>query len=368
MLGLVALALSVLLPVIGAERTLATAAESPDAPRTDPTPAAPTPSASPPASAEVPPPRRAEPEPTAADVLGLPDVLAASAVASEVPADLDPPLDVAAEALPQVYDDDCFTGFDDAAPAACVYGTTKDPARSVVLFGDSHAAHWFPPLHEIADDAGWRLEPLVKASCPSLDLPVLRDGAVYDSCHAWQDASLERIAELQPDVIVLSNVRDYEPADADGQPLDADRADFHAAALARTIGRLRTLVPGVDVAVVGTTPHAAQDAVECLTANPTDVTACAGARRDLLDTELLAAQRDVALAAGATFVDASAWMCHESTCPPVVGERLVYSVGSHLSPPFTRWLRPVFEEALLRPPALPGVGGPLQSVDSQPWR
>ncbi|MFA9446032.1 SGNH hydrolase domain-containing protein [Egicoccus sp. AB-alg6-2] len=307
------------------------------------------------------PPATAQPpaEPTAAEVMGLADVLAESVAATTLPAAIDPPPATAGDALSQVYTDDCFTGFHVAKPADCVYGAVDAPERTVVLFGDSHAAHWFPPLHDLAVDRDWRLVPYVKASCPSLHMPVVRDGDFYPSCTAWRGYALDRIAQLQPDLVVLSSVRDYEPVDRDGQAIDVPRADFHARGLARMIERLREVAPEVEVAVIGTTPHAVAGGATCLAKAPESIATCASSRDDALAVDLHDAQREVAARSGAVFIDASTWMCHEGTCPAVIGDKLVHNVGSHLAPSFTRWLRPVFEEALLRdlwvPPTLPVV-------------
>ncbi|MFA9446031.1 acyltransferase family protein [Egicoccus sp. AB-alg6-2] len=290
-----------------------------------------------------------------ADPDRLDAVLAASVGAALLPASLNPPLEQAREVQPAVYGDDCFLGFDDErTPDACAYGPDDDqPLRSVVLFGDSHAAHWFPPLHELTVGRGWGLVPLVKASCPSMDVPVFRNGSRYDACDAWRENSVQRIEELAPDLIVLANARAYDAVDDDGNELDGGREPFQGAGLARMIQRLQALLPETDIAVIGTTPHPPSDTPVCLSERLEDIASCAGQRDQMLAVDLLATQQQVAESAGAIFVDPSAWMCHNGTCPVVIADFLVYNDGSHLAPPFTLWLRPLLEDALLRESALP---------------
>ena len=46
----------------------------------------------------------------------------------------------------------------------CVFGATDGPLR-VALVGDSHAAHWFPALHAVTEERGWRLTAYTKSAC-----------------------------------------------------------------------------------------------------------------------------------------------------------------------------------------------------------
>jgi len=55
------------------------------------------------------------------------------------------------------------------APNPCVYGDLNAP-RTMALFGDSHAAMWFPALERIAAERDWRIYPLVKFSCPPVSV------------------------------------------------------------------------------------------------------------------------------------------------------------------------------------------------------
>ena len=69
--------------------------------------------------------------------------------------------------LPRVYRDGCHQPFRKDDSPECVYGD-KHGARTMVLFGDSHAAQWFPALERIAQEKKWRLISLTKSACPSV--------------------------------------------------------------------------------------------------------------------------------------------------------------------------------------------------------
>ncbi|HEX2782497.1 MAG TPA: acyltransferase family protein, partial [Ilumatobacteraceae bacterium] len=99
---------------------------------------------------------------TVADIVAANDVaLAQSVLIHDVPANLRPTLSAAAADKPSIYRDGCMLSDGQSTPEPCVYG---DPAwaTDVVLFGDSHAAQWFPALQQIAEAHHWRLEVLTK--------------------------------------------------------------------------------------------------------------------------------------------------------------------------------------------------------------
>ena len=285
----------------------------------------------------------------------LPERLADAVAADLLPSSLDPPLDEARDVQPRLYDDGCFVDIDDVrTPDHCVYGPDDDePLRTIALFGDSHAAHWFPPLHDLAVGREWRLAAFTKAGCPAMDLPVFRHGTPYRECDRWREDSIARIAELEPDMIVLSSARSYDPVGTLGNEIGGGREPFQEAGLRRTVKRLQQAVPDADLAVMGTTPQPAWDAPVCLSANLADIGNCSARVEQGLAVDLLAAQRRVAEQTGAIFVNPADWLCHEGVCPAVIATYLVYNDGSHLAPPLTRWLRPLVEEALLRESSLP---------------
>ena len=64
--------------------------------------------------------------------------------------------------IPGVYRKGCNPDRADPHPATCFFGEISRPRSTVVLFGDSHAAQWFPALQEIAEVQHWRLATIIK--------------------------------------------------------------------------------------------------------------------------------------------------------------------------------------------------------------
>jgi peptidoglycan/LPS O-acetylase OafA/YrhL len=94
-----------------------------------------------------------------------------------------------------------------AVQAVLCEGGLPTSVRTVVLFGDSHAAHWFPALERLAKESGWRLLSITKSGCPAVGVTVVnatlrRD---YVECDRWREDALRRIRDLKPDLVVISN-------------------------------------------------------------------------------------------------------------------------------------------------------------------
>ena len=117
-----------------------------------------------------------------------------------------------------VYRKGCHADYLVEQPSNCVFGNPSS-TKTLVLFGDSHAAQWFPPLERLALQAGWRLVPLTNAAFPAPGYEPLDPnlGRPYVECTHWRERTIERIRALRPDLIVISTSR-RNSAFTDGGP------------------------------------------------------------------------------------------------------------------------------------------------------
>lgn len=110
------------------------------------------------------------------------------------------------------YSDGCHVDFlTTQIPETCVYGALDSP-KSIVLFGDSHAANWFPALESMATEKGYRLYSLTKSGCPSfLDLELFNSmlGRSYTECSQWRSNALEFIETRAPNLVIIANSNIY---------------------------------------------------------------------------------------------------------------------------------------------------------------
>ncbi len=121
--------------------------------------------------------------------------------------------------------------------------------------------------------------------------------------------------------------------------------DAYVAAWKRSIRAVSA--PGTDVYFVSDTPWQDEATPECLSAHMDDPAACGRVRKSALAEP--ARRRLVAAAArseGATVIDPAPWFCTETTCPPIVGDLLVYRDQHHITTAYSRLLAPQFGAAL----------------------
>ncbi len=235
---------------------------------------------------------------------------------------------------PVIYEDGCNVGVTDTVVSGpCVYGDPNG-SRTVVLFGDSRAAMWFPAVQRLADTNGWRLVSLTKNACPFVDATVWdRDWLrPYTSCDTWRANALLRIADEGPDIVFVASGSNYSLL-RDGKPMSIDESDADwNAALDRSLGRLADL--GRTVVVIGVTPISRFEPPVCLAVHRDDPEACATPRSEALDPERLVAEQAAAAGHGATFIDPTDWTCPSDPCPAVIGSLPVYRDQRHLGASF----------------------------------
>jgi hypothetical protein len=112
--------------------------------------------------------------------------------------------------LPIIYDDGCHANYGETNTTKCLYGD-KSSNKEIVLFGDSHAAQWFPAIEKIANSQGYKLFSFTKASCAAIDLPRLNKGAFKASeCKEWQENQIAKIKKINPDILILTNSEHYQ--------------------------------------------------------------------------------------------------------------------------------------------------------------
>jgi hypothetical protein len=271
---------------------------------------------------------------------------------STVPRGLRPDLLRSRDALPAIYDDGCHLDLlETATDDACVYGD-RTADRTVVLYGDSHAANWFPALERIATEHGWRLEARTKSACVVFGATPFNDelGRPYDECATWRGTSEAHLRETAPDVVVVANRAAWRPGDP--------RLEAWQRALTEDVPRLRQTTDAL--LILGQSPSLPVDIPLCLSGNLEDVDRCATPRGTAVDPESEAEMRSRVVAAEARYVSTVNLLC-AAQCPPIVGDLLVYRDVQHLTPAFARAISEAFGARL---PELTGEVSRAPSPDA----
>ncbi len=117
----------------------------------------------------------------------------------------------ASEDRPRIYGQDCIVArHRNPRLLECTFGDTTS-AVTVVLFGDSHAAQWFPAMERLALERRWKLVTLLKVQCPGQRVLVFsaRLSTYVPQCSVWRESALRRIAELRPAAVVHASWHGY---------------------------------------------------------------------------------------------------------------------------------------------------------------
>jgi peptidoglycan/LPS O-acetylase OafA/YrhL len=225
-------------------------------------------------------------------------------------------------------------------PPKCIYGVT-DATYTVALVGDSHAGHWFPALERLAKHEGWRIVTFVKVACPFIDMRVtnLSLKREYRECAAFNEATLERLAALKPDLTLVSMSRIAI------RPLDPK--DDTVAAKGAAVGRMLARIPGEALLIVDT-PYAGVDVPGCLSAHQDDVDDCAIPRQTAWYDHLGAVEKVAATASGVRRIDLTARVCIADPCPVVIDNMIVFRDPGHLTATFSRSLAPALGAAIAK--------------------
>ncbi|WP_432149060.1 acyltransferase family protein [Streptomyces sp. bgisy029] len=260
----------------------------------------------------------------------------------KLPSNLEPSLRETADERSAVYTDNCaltMTGTKQTQP--CLYGD-KDADRSVVLFGDSHVAQWFPALDAIARKHNWRLYSFTKNACKVSQVTIEWQNGPYSTCDDWRAETIKKIQKLEPELVITSSSNSaelYGEGDL-GKEWGKGQAETY-----RMLQRGRT-----QVLTVLDNPWPKNNAVDCVAVNPEDLASCARPRSEAdPKPEVTKAIRAAAAAEDVALIDPYKWVCAPSgTCPVVVGNTLVYRDYGHLADGYIEALTPVVEDELLR--------------------
>ena len=269
----------------------------------------------------------------AAIVANAQGVLAEALTVNQVPANLTPALGNVADDKARIYADDCVNiGVDAKVNINCRYGDTES-STTYVLFGDSHAAQWFPAMEAIAKDRGAELIVLTKGGCPTADVP-LETNTLGRTCPAWKTEAFQVIAQAKPAMVVVAAQSRYFNSDAEWQ-----------AGLTRT---LKKIAPHTkDLVVLSDNPGASDIPANCLSEHMGSATACNNRRERAIDAGRTAAEAAAAAATGARQIDPTDWLCTPQACPVMLGNTLLYRDADHLTTSGVTLLTPLLEAALV---------------------
>lgn len=267
------------------------------------------------------------------DLNGGPDVLASGIEVQPVgtpyvPHNLTPSLNSVSTDQPVVYEDGCHLDYSEIDYPDCTYGDPSDPV--IYLFGDSHAAQWFPAISTWAETNGYSVKSRTKSSCASVDVKMMLNGAPYEECQEWRQDVIQEIAQDSPTLVILANFA--------ASPYENDDAQ-----LTWMKGLERTLAD-IDARVVylADNPQMKGTPSICLSQHLGNAEECGSAFETSLDLPFIQQEQEAVQLAGDSFLNMNKYLCSSDWCPAIIGNNLVYRDAHHLTATFSGRLSGVF--------------------------
>ncbi|MGU3574548.1 acyltransferase family protein [Brucellaceae bacterium C25G] len=244
---------------------------------------------------------------------------------ADVPTGVDPSpsLTVLKRDLPIVYSKKCHQDQKSSEPISCVLGNPEG-AKSIVIFGDSHAAQWIPALEIIAQKIGWKLITFTKSAC-AFSRVIIKDGnnQPYTSCSEWREKVIDKIKEIKPDYVFTTQSR-----------YGYITPETMTAGL-QSVWREITKT-GAQVFAIQDTPWMAFDPGECISASLPKTCVSPLLRHETNDIILNAVNHTKKV----SLIDMTDAICGPDSCETIVGNIIVWRDNNHLSATYSKMLAP----------------------------
>jgi len=223
---------------------------------------------------------------------------------------------------PDIYNDGCHLSYGKNVSKKCAYGDQKSN-MVIVLYGDSHAAQWFPVIAKIAHERGLKLISLTKSSCPAVDVQMADKGAFKNiDCQKWRSNSIKRIQSIRPLAVITSSFQYYETPNG-----VSNRPQWWSDGQNRLLDELRGTSD--HMIYISDTPHPLRDIPNCL----------ASKGKIACDTTK---KTSVTVIRGFATIDPTPWLC-STVCPAFQNGYVVYRDASHISVAAALALKPQLE-------------------------
>jgi peptidoglycan/LPS O-acetylase OafA/YrhL len=250
-------------------------------------------------------------------------------------------------ALPEYWKQGCLVPESSAVPKECVYGDTSHPVLTVALVGDSVAGDWFTPLQQIALQRHWELVTDLHSVCPlSTTMMITPDtGGPYTPCHTWGAAVIHDLeTTIRPDVVITSSFQGLSSTEhpAGGAAAQADIGD----GMAQYWKQLQN--HGISVVAIKESPDVGINIPDCVAKNPSAMAKCTVPTARALQPDLPTVYATRASSGTVPLIDMNPLICGPVSCPPVIGNVLVYQDNHHLTSTYALTTAPYLEQRLLR--------------------
>jgi hypothetical protein len=265
---------------------------------------------------------------------------------------LHPAADSAPFDSPVVYSNGCHVMSKPATrPHFCVYGD-RSATRTVVLFGDSHAAQWFPAFNAAAKSEHVKLLYITKSACPAPSVSVLNASVLFRACDTWRANAIALIKKRgHVNLVVFGGSAETTVTKRHTAQVisnGAARAKEWRLGVRRTVVALRGTAD--DIVIMRDTPQMRVIAASCLRSTGGNNRYCQTAYSVATASRFSGAERLVAR--GYADVGTAAFtaaFCSTTWCRPVTSTHVVrWRDRSHMTETFSKLLTPLVRTMLHR--------------------
>jgi peptidoglycan/LPS O-acetylase OafA/YrhL len=251
---------------------------------------------------------------------------------------------LASDDVPQVYGRGCHGSVSAVTVTPCEFGDTT-ARRTLVLFGDSHAAQWLPVFEVLAAERRFRIVTLTKSACPAVAVEpfdaTLNRG--YTECTVWRQAAFQWMSDHLPSAVVMSSATRYLVSDDGRMVAGSASPEEWVRGLGHSLRRLAAMhvpallirdpaAPKFDVptclARIGWNPHVFRGGCTFLSQPNIDSVVDAEAR--------------IATTASTAYLNLDRIFCStENLCRTEIDGKVVFRDSHHLTASFVKVLAPV---------------------------
>jgi hypothetical protein len=207
----------------------------------------------------------------------------------------------------------------------CVYGDLTSKTV-VVLYGDSHAQMWLPPLVAVALAQNFRLVLIWHPGCAVANIPF-----IDAECKTFRTTAISEITPLNANLVLLAD-RTSDIVAPGGKQITDEQWQI---GLEDTIKALATKT--TKVAVIGDISQMDSPIPACLAINPTKIQACSVYNPNPKFTNRFKPEKAAAKATNATYINPQPWLCTKK-CSPVIGNFVVYFDQGHVTSTYAEYL------------------------------
>lgn len=215
---------------------------------------------------------------------------------------------------------------------SCALATNGDPARRIVVVGDSHSQQYLGALQPIAQRHNWQIVSILKGACPFSTVSETEPDST--ECLDWNAAAIAAVVDRHPDVVFTLASRNIRTGLTEQTP-----AGFVDA-------WTRLSDAGIPVLAVRDNPRFDFRPPDCLQEKGRGAPDC-GAERDAWYPAVPSYVAVPGVPPDVRFLDFTDLLCTpDGKCPGEIGNVLVYMDDNHLTATFTESMAPVVEQRI----------------------